>query len=184
MVCRAAFGAAVRREAGLGLTPGQHGRLAILERGERHLLQLIRQFARVTVNPLLLVGRDVRAEYVRARAGQHRRCMRVGGTHGEAFIAQAGLFRQAGGDLFAQIGWHGKVVHGDQDRQALLIRANGQCLGEEVLVNALGLNSPRPVTAQPDWVVRRDVHLCRSDLVVCLIGGQRRRGAAEHEEGG
>ena len=54
--------AAIDREAGGPLGPGESARAAPFESGTRDLLDLVGQLAGVAVDPLLLLGRDRLAE--------------------------------------------------------------------------------------------------------------------------
>ena len=132
--------------------------LAIRQCRQGHLLDLVGQFARVTLDGRHVLRRDVHAEQVRRHAHEHRRAVRVARRDGKPRVAHLGLRAEPAQDLFTHRGRHTKVIHRDQHRRPLLVAADRQRFRKQVLLDALVHVAPAAVPAEPHRIIRRDVH--------------------------
>ena len=126
-------GPSIGRETHLADSPCQRGWLAIRECGECGFFDVVREFPRVALDGRQMLRRDVHAEQIRQYANQHRGAVRVAGADRETLTGHLALCGEAAQHFFTHRSRHSDIVHRHQHRRALLITADRQGLGKDVL---------------------------------------------------
>ncbi|HEV7224412.1 MAG TPA: hypothetical protein VGN42_17010 [Pirellulales bacterium] len=131
--------------------------LAVLERGQRDLLQMVGQLGRVAVDMRLVLRRNRHAKERDEHVGDHRRRVRVRERDGEPLARQAAGAVQSLGHFLDHCIRHAAIIDRQHHRRALCIAADRQRLGPDPLRHAFRFFAAKTEPAEPHRIVRRDI---------------------------